>query len=129
MVAIEHIGIAARDTVELKNWYLRIFGFEVVYDNKKEMPTYFLKVGNESMIEIYPSQNDMANSSMDKNYQGVRHISFSTDNIENEYLNLLEHNATIIEPLTDNKKGVKTIWFRDIEGNIIHFIERDNKLF
>lgn len=128
MIAIEHIGIAAKDTVGLKDWYVKLFGFEIVYDNKKEMPTYFLKVGNETMIEIYPALNDIDNS-VDKSYQGIRHISFSTDDIEKENENLIMNNVNIIEPLSDNKKGVKTIWFRDIEDNIIHFIQREKNLF
>ena len=128
MISIEHVGIAAKNTVELKDWYVRLFNFKVVYDNKKEMPTYFLKVGDESMIEIYPAKNEIDNSSMDKTYQGVRHICFYTDDIEKENKNLIDNNVTIIDPLNDNKKGTKTIWFRDVEGNILHFIQRDKKL-
>ena len=92
------------------------------------MPTYFLKVGDESMIEIYPMKNELDNTNMDKTYQGVRHICFYTDDIEKENQNLINNNVTVIDPLTDNKKGVKTVWFKDIEGNILHFIQREEKL-
>ena len=128
MISIEHIGIASKNTKELKDWYVKVFNFEVVYDNKKDNPTYFLKVGVESMIEIYPMKNQV-NNDVDKTYQGLRHISFSTDKIEKENENLIKNEVNIIDPLDDNKKGVKTIWFKDIEGNILHFIEREKSLY
>ena len=128
MISIEHVGIASKNTVELKDWYVRLFNLKVVYDNKKEIPTFFLKIGNESMIEIHPAKNEINYDTIDKTYQGVRHICFYTDDIENENENLIENNVTIINPLNDNKKGVKTVWFKDIEGNILHFIEREEKL-
>lgn len=128
MISIEHVGIAANNTIELKDWYVKLLNFKVVYDNKKEMPTFFLKVGEESMIELYPAKNGIDNENMDKTYQGVRHICFYTDEIERENDNLVKNNVTIIDPLNDNKKGVKTVWFKDIEGNILHFIQREEKL-
>ena len=38
MLYLEHVGISAKDTKSLKDWYVKHFDLEVVYDNKKEKP-------------------------------------------------------------------------------------------
>lgn len=127
MLSLEHVGICAKDTIGLKDWYVKVFDFKIVYDNQKEMPTYFLLMEDESMIEIYPAEKDTA-VGINKD-QGIRHLAFGTDNIEAEYENLKKHQVEIIEDLKANPKGVKTVFFRDIEGNILHFIQRPTPLF
>ncbi|SDK05157.1 VOC family protein [Natronincola ferrireducens] len=127
MLTLEHVGICAKDTVALKDWYVKVFNFKIVYDNRKEKPTYFLLMEDNSMIEIYPADHDSEVRS--NKHQGIRHLSFDTDNIEKEYQNLLNHNVEIIEELKENAKGIKTAFFRDIEGNIIHFIQRPVSLY
>lgn len=122
MISLEHVGICAKDTTLLKDWYVKLFGFEVVYDNKKERPTYFLALEDKSMIEIYSADGETI--SVNNKFQGIRHLSFGTDNIEKEYDNLKENDIEIIEDLKQNAKGIKTVFFKDIEGNIIHFIQR-----
>ncbi|AOY76068.1 VOC family protein [Clostridium formicaceticum] len=127
MLTLEHVGICAENTEALKDWYIELFGFKIVYDNKKERPTYFLLMEDKSMLEIYPADHTTEAAS-NKN-QGIRHLSFGTDNIEKEYENLLKHNVEIIEELKVSPKGIKTAFFKDIEGNIIHFIQRPESLY
>ena len=78
------------------------------------------------MLEIYPAETNTPNT--DNKHQGIRHLAFGTDQIEEAYQKLLEHQVEIIEPLKANDKGVKTVFFRDLEGNIIHFIQRPESL-
>ena len=127
MLTLEHVGICAKDTVKLKDWYVNVFDFQVVYDNKKDIPTFFLLMEDQSMIEIYPAENP-TDQGTNKD-QGIRHLAFGTDNIEKEYQNLQNHRVEIIEELKTNPKGVSTIFFRDIEGNILHFIQRPEPLY
>ncbi|SET66447.1 Glyoxalase/Bleomycin resistance protein/Dioxygenase superfamily protein [Natronincola peptidivorans] len=127
MLTLEHIGICAKDTIALKDWYIKLFNFKIVYDNKKEKPTYFLLMEDNSMLEIYAADNET--EALSNKYQGIRHLSFGTDDIEKEYENLLEHNVEIIEAIKENAKGIKTVFFKDIEGNIIHFIQRPESLY
>ncbi len=127
MLTLEHVGICAKDTVKLKDWYVKVFNFKVVYDNKKEVPTFFLLMEDQSMIEIYPAEN-LTDQGINKD-QGIRHLAFGTDNIKKEYQNLQNHQVEIIEELKTNPKGVSTVFFRDIEGNILHFIQRPEPLY
>lgn len=126
MVTLEHVGICSQDTRKLKDWYITLFSFRIVYDNQKEMPTYFLAMEDNNMLEIYPAETDTKTT--DNKHQGIRHLAFGTDQIEEAYQNLLDHQVEIIEPLKANDKGVKTVFFRDLEGNIIHFIQRPESL-
>ncbi|HHW02423.1 MAG TPA: VOC family protein [Thermoanaerobacterales bacterium] len=126
MLNLEHVGICAKDTVALKDWYVRLFNLKVVYDNKKEKPTFFLMLPDGGLIEIYPAE--VSSESVNNKYQGIRHLAFGTDNIEKEYENLLKNNVEILTELSTNAKGVKTVFFKDIEGNIIHFIQRPEPL-
>ncbi|SCY32685.1 VOC family protein [Alkaliphilus peptidifermentans] len=126
MLTLEHVGICANNTKLLKDWYIQLFNFKVVYDNQKEMPTYFLLMDDESMLEIYPM--DHSTETKTNKHQGIRHIAFGTDNAEKEYENLMKNNVEIIDELKSNPKGIKTIFFKDPEGNIIHFIERPTPL-
>lgn len=127
MLSLEHVGVCAKNTVALKDWYVKLFNLKIVYDNKKEVPTFFLLMEDNSMIEIYPAENDVAVVS--NKYQGIRHLAFGTDNIEKEYDNLLKNNVEIIDPIKEGSNGVKTVFFRDLEGNVIHFIYRPKSLY
>lgn len=126
MVYLEHAGICAKDTKALMNWYVSLFGFKVVYNNSKERPTFILSSGSHSMIEIYPMENE-ARTKGNKD-QGLRHLAFGTDNIEMEYQKLLDKKVEIIQELKTSSSGVKVVFFRDLEGNIIHFVQRPVKL-
>lgn len=127
MIKLEHVGICAKDTTALKDWYTKLFNFKVVYDNKKERPTYFLLMDDNSMLEIYPAegQADMLNNKV----QGIRHLAFGTDNIDMEHEILKSNIVEIIDDLKPGSNGVKTVFFRDPEGNIIHFIQRVRELY
>jgi glyoxylase I family protein len=126
MLSLEHVGICANDTRTLKDWYIKLFDLKVVYDNKKDKPTYFLVMGDKSLLEIYPAASE--NISYDNKYQGIRHLAFGTDNIEEEYKKLIENNVEIIDDLKGSANGVKTVFFKDPEGNILHFIQREKSL-
>jgi glyoxylase I family protein len=112
--------------VALKDWYVKVFNFKVVYDNKKDQPTYFLLMEDGNMLEIYPAEE--ASETLSNKTMGIRHLAFGTDDAEKEYQNLLKHNVEIVEELKVSPKGIKTAFFRDIEGNIIHFIQRPEPL-
>ena len=127
MLELEHIAICAKDTTALKDWYVKLFDFEVVYDNKKEIPTYMLLMKDKSMIEIYPMAEE--GEAGGNKRQGLRHLAFGTDSIEKEYKRLSDGGVDIIDELKTSPKGVSTFFFRDLEGNIIHFVQRPEKLY
>ena len=125
ITGIEHIAVCARDTAALKDWYVKMFDFKVVYDNGKG--TYFVAAPDGSMIEIMAADKDMGKN--EPNDSGVRHFALSvTDDGFDKMVEKLK--AEGVEVVTDvkEKNGVKTFFFRDIEGNIFHLIYRPQSL-
>ena len=125
ITGIEHIAVCAKDTAALKDWYVKMFDFKVVYDNGKG--TFFVAAPDGSMIEIIAADKDMGKN--EPNDSGVRHFALSvTDDGFDKMVEKLK--AEGVEVVTDvkEKNGIKTFFFRDIEGNIFHLIYRPNPL-
>ena len=117
---IEHIGIAAKDSTALKNWYMDIFNMTVVSDNGRG--GYFIAAPNGVQIEIY-----LANSEGDRNYDnltsGLRHIAFLVEDFDGEYERLKGKNVNFVgEPSV--KEKFSNLFFKDPEGNLVHILER-----
>ena len=125
ITGIEHIAVCAKDTLKLKDWYVKMFDFKVVYDNGKG--TYFVAAPDGSMIEIIASGNDVGKN--EPNDSGVRHFALSvTDDGFDKMVEKLKADGVEIVTDVKEKNGIKTFFFRDIEGNIFHLIYRPNKL-
>lgn len=126
ITGIEHIAILSKDTDKIKDWYQKLFGGDVVYDNKKG--TYFLAFPDKSMIEFVKS--DIENGENELKTGGIRHIAFSVsdDNFDALVENIKNENAEIITDVVVSSSNVKTFFFRDIDGNIIHLICRPSPL-
>lgn len=123
---IEHIAICAKDTDKLKDWYVKLFGFKVVYENQKTPKTYILYVNDGSMIEIYPASEDTAYYS--NKVKGIRHIALIPENFAEVCKALADNDVEIVDEAKVSASGVKTIFFRDLEGNLLHLVDRPNQL-
>ena len=124
---IEHIAIVSYDTAAVKDWYMKIFGGKVVYDNGKG--TYFLQFADGSMIEFVAAQSDKPED-VEKS-AGIRHIAFAvTPKAFDEIVPLLKADERVeeVHDVSESAKGIKTYWFRDIEGNFAHLIYRPDPL-
>ena len=78
MVGIEHVGIFSNDTAALKDWYIDMFGWKVVYDNGKG--TFFLKADDGGMIEF--CKTDIDGGKQDMKATGIRHIAISVSDFD-----------------------------------------------
>lgn len=124
---IEHIGIVSKDTAALKDWYLKVFGGKVVYDNGKG--TYFIAFEDGSMIEFVSAEAERCEDV--ERSAGIRHIALSVDeNSFNEIVAVLKADDKVeeVHDVSENAKGLKTYWFKDIEGNFMHLIYRPTPL-
>lgn len=124
---IEHIGIAARDSKALTDWYVKTFGTKIVYDNGKG--TYFVAFENGDMIEIVSAQGEAGIN--DEKTAGIRHIALTVDKESFEsVVKILKADSGVeeVHDVSENAKGIKTYWFRDIEGNFMHLIYRPTPL-
>ena len=124
---IEHIGIVSKDTAALKDWYMQVFGGKVVYDNGKG--TYFLAFEDGSMIEFVSAEEDRIADA--ERLAGLRHIALDvTAEALDEIVPVLKADDRVeeVHDVSENAKGLKTYWFRDIDGNFMHLIYRPEPL-
>ncbi len=120
---IEHIAVVSKDTEGLKDWYMEMYGGRVVYDNGKG--TYFLQFADGSMIEFVMAQSDK--TADEEKQAGIRHIAFSVSYHEfDAIVEKLKADSRVeeVHDVSENAKGLKTYWYRDIEGNFSHLIYR-----
>ena len=124
---IEHAAIVSYDTAALNDWYLKMFGGQIVYDNGKG--TYFLAFPNGDMIEFVTAQEDKP-SDVERS-AGIRHLALAVDSESfDELVPLLKADERVeeVHDVSENDKGLKTYWFKDIEGNFLHLIYRPEPL-
>jgi len=126
VIGMEHLAVISKDTDRIKDWYQKMFGGEVVYDNKKG--TYFLAFTDKSMIEFIKSDLDHISDELKSG--GIRHIALgvSKEEFDPTVEKLRAENVEVLTEVSESASGIKTFFFRDIDGNILHLIYRPNPL-
>ncbi|MBQ4515543.1 MAG: VOC family protein [Clostridia bacterium] len=119
---IEHIAVCSNDTKRLTDWYVKMFGWDIVYDNGKG--TYFVKAADGSMLEIMAA--DGKDFTAEPNAGGLRHFALSIDDDDFDVMvdKLKAEGVEVVTDVVVSPKGIKTFFFRDIDGNIFHLIYR-----
>jgi glyoxylase I family protein len=121
---IEHTAIASPDTERLARWYVDALGFAINYQSPSS-GTFFVKAPDGSMLEIIRSDGDRAAQTMKS--PGIRHLALTVTDFDSALSRLKEQNAAFLgEPA--NAKGVRTVFFTDPDGNILHLIQREQPL-
>ena len=125
VTGIEHVGIYTEDTKALAQWYIDMFGCTIAYENPKS-GTYFVAFPDKSMIEICRCD---ANSSVPElKDPGIRHIALTVTDFDAVVTKLKDADTDIVADEVTSSSGVKTIFFRDLAGNILHLISRPEPL-
>lgn len=123
---IEHVAILSNDTKRLSDWYKDMFDLKTVYDNGKG--TFFLAFESGDMIEFVMS--DVLEEKKTHTTCGIRHLAFSIDDADFMAMvdKLKASGAEVVSEVSANAKGIKTFFFRDIDGNVCHLIVRPEPL-
>lgn len=121
---IEHLAVFARDTEALKDWYMKMFDFSQVYDNGKG--TFFLKAQDGAMIEFVKASKD--GGIVSDKASGIRHIAIAVEDFEGMVDKLTAEKVQVVTEPVVTSKGLKTFFFRDPEGNVLHLIYRPEPL-
>ncbi len=117
---IEHIGIAAKDSTALKDWYIKVLDMKVFSDNGRG--GYFLEANNGVQIEIYPADKETSRN-YDNLSTGLRHIAFLVDGFDAERERLISLGVELVDAPSIKEK-FSNQFFKDPEGNLLHIIER-----
>jgi glyoxylase I family protein len=120
--APEHLGLAARDSVALKDWYVHVLGGEVRFDNRELPPAFLVRLGG-TLIEIYPADTARPETTNNK-LAGWRHLALRVDSLEAARDELTHHGVNFTEPIKPAGGGGRVLFFCDPEGNLLHLVER-----
>jgi glyoxylase I family protein len=122
-ITVEHLGLPARNPVALKDWYVRVLGAEVVFDNGQTPPAFFLALEGGLMLEIYQGGISL-NETADNSLAGWRHLALRVDSIEAAQAELEQKGVDFTETIKPAGGGGRVLFFRDAENNLLHLVER-----
>jgi glyoxylase I family protein len=122
-ISVEHIAIPATDVVALKNWYLRVLGARVVYDNGQSPPTLLIALPGGGWFEIYAAEKPLPERGNNK-LAGFRHVALRVESLDAAKAELEQHGVKFTQPIRPAAGGGKTLFFEDAEGNLLHLVER-----
>lgn len=118
----EHIGVAARDTAALKDWYVRVLEAEVVFRMPQEPPAFLVRLGG-TMIEFYPA-NESTEATRNNRLAGWRHLALRVEQLEAARDLLASRGVSFPDPIKPAGGGGRVLFFSDPEGNLLHLVER-----
>jgi catechol 2,3-dioxygenase-like lactoylglutathione lyase family enzyme len=126
ILGFEHFAIAALDSKALADWYIKLFGMRVVYDNGKQPPTFLLKAPDGMVLEILPATSG-AKTDYSQSAAGFRHLAVTVDDYAAAESHLRAHGITEFIERRETEAS-KLLFFRDPEGNILHLMWREKTL-
>jgi glyoxylase I family protein len=122
---LEHAGIASPDPGKLAEWYVDRLGFTINYYSESSQ-TRFVRTPDGSMLEIILASGPL-DPQQTLREAGIRHLALAVDDFEATYDRLKAQGVRFLtEP--ENSKGNKVVFFEDLDGNILHLIQREKPL-
>jgi glyoxylase I family protein len=122
-LSVEHVGLAARDTVALKDWYVRVLDGRLVFTDGKAPPAFLLELDGGLLIEIYPADSSRPETGNNK-LAGWRHLALRVESIEAARDELAGKGVVFEDPIKPAGGGGRVLFFKDCEGNLLHLVER-----
>ena len=119
---LEHTAIASPDPAALAKWYVDTLGFHI---NFHYDAFFFVKAPNGSMLEIIPSEGERGSNKMKD--PGIRHLAIAVDNFD-ESLAALKSKSVKFAGKPYENQGNRLVFFADLDGNLLHLIQREKPL-
>ena len=121
-LSVEHIAIPAANPVELRNWYERVLGAKLIFNNGETPPACLISLGNV-WLEIYAAEAPLPNRGNNK-LAGFRHLALRVDSLDAAKAELDKRGVTFTEEVKPAGGGGRVLFFSDPEGNLLHLVER-----
>lgn len=126
---VEHIGLAARNTITLAGWYTRVLAAETLFVSDGTPPAFFLGLPGGLVIEIYTA-SESNDATGHNGLAGWRHLALQVSSIELIRTELEARGVVFKENVKPAGGGGRVLFFSDPEGNLLHLVERpDGSLF
>ncbi len=124
MSRLEHLAIYAADSTALKDFYVRALGMTVALESGGDPPGYFLADDQGMALEIIGRPHGEANV----NQRWVCHVAFWVDDVAARKAELERRGITFETETAVDTDAIKTVFFRDPEGNRCQLIWRRRRL-
>ncbi|MGA9778618.1 MAG: VOC family protein [Limisphaerales bacterium] len=124
-IAFEHIAIPSPDPVALKSWYERVLGTREIFNNGQSPPTCLMALPGGGWFEIYAAEGAPEKRGNNK-LAGFRHVALRVDSIEAAKTELGKRGVKFSEEIRPAAGGGRVLFFADLEGNLLHLVERPN---
>lgn len=121
--SVEHLGLAARDTVALKDWYVSVLGAVEVFQNGETPPAFLLRLASGPLVEIYPAHTSLPETTNNR-LAGWRHLALKVPSLAAARATLTARGVQFDEPVKPAGGGGQVLFFPDAEGNLLHLVER-----
>lgn len=119
---IEHVAIATPNPQQLAEWYVQRLNFTLLLDTGA---TVYIKSPNSVVLEFVKA--DQAPEQPKIRDAGLRHIAFAVDSLESAH-DELTANGVEFEGSPISLPGMRLFFFRDLEGNYLHLVQRKTPL-
>jgi catechol 2,3-dioxygenase-like lactoylglutathione lyase family enzyme len=120
---VEHLGLAARNPVALKDWYVCVLNAKVEFDNGQTPPAFFLSLPGGLMLEIYAADASLKETS-NNSLAGWRHLALQVPSLETAKSTLEAKGVNFTDLIKPAGGGGRVLFFRDAEDNLLHLVER-----
>ncbi|MGA7410809.1 MAG: VOC family protein [Bryobacteraceae bacterium] len=119
---LEHMAIASPNPKQLAEWYVETLGFRINFEYDGN---FFIRAQDGGMIEIIPSQGERSEAL--PRTPGLRHLAISVDDFDAAYSHLQTLGVKFTgEPCVN--RGNRLVFFNDLDGNLVHLIQREQTL-
>jgi catechol 2,3-dioxygenase-like lactoylglutathione lyase family enzyme len=115
---IDHTAIASANSAALADWYVSVLGFTITYRSANAI---FVAAADGSMIEIIHSEGEALEQTL--RTPGIRHMALGVTDFDSVYADLKGKGVGFLtEP--QESKGNKIVFFKDLDGNYLHLLQR-----
>ena len=122
-LVVEHIGLAAREPGVLANWYSDVLGANVIFQTDTEPPAFFVQFGSGLILELYSAERSSNDTSFNR-MAGWRHLALRIDSINSARKHLEAKGVQFEQSPKPAGGGGQVLFFHDLEGNLLHLVER-----
>jgi glyoxylase I family protein len=119
---LEHTAIASPRPQQLANWYAEHLEFRINFEYDGN---FFVRAANGSMLEIIPAEGDRFDEKLKT--PGIRHLAIDVDDFDEAHKQLRSKNVHFLTEAFENQ-GNRLVFFTDLDGNILHLIQRQKPL-
>ncbi|MBI5957216.1 MAG: VOC family protein [Chloroflexi bacterium] len=115
------VCIITRDVAKLRDFYTTILGVKAEGDD-----TFTTLLTEGTPLTLYTEQGmeEMAPGCMEDTGYGRCVLEFEVNDVDQEYERLKSRNVVVVKLPTTQPWGVRSVWFRDPDRNLINFYAR-----